>query len=83
MDVHVLGGDWLEVSVVDCFPSVPVLIRRRHLGAGECLPGLLIGDCVEWDRFDRQACNLVSIIPEAGVCGWRIDSFSVLIYMVT
>ena len=78
-----LDGNCFEVSVLDCFPSVPVLIRWRRFGAGECLPGLLIGDCVEWDRFDRQACNLVSIIPEAGVCGWRIDdSFSVLVFVV-
>ena len=65
-EIHVLGGN---LSVLNCFPSVPVLIRRHRLGAGECLPGLLIGDCVEWDRFDRQACNLVSSIPEAGVRG--------------
>ena len=82
--VHVLGGNWFKVTVLDGFPSVPVLIRRRCLGAGECLPGLLIGDCVEWDRFDRQSSNLVSSIPEAGVCGWRIDSsFSVLAFVVT
>ena len=82
--VHVLGGKWFEVSVVDLFPSVPVLILRYRLGAGECLPGLLIGDRVEWERFDRQACNLVSSIPEAGICGWRTDSsFSVLAFVVT
>ena len=79
-----MGGDWLEVSVLDCFPSVPVLIRRRRLGAGECLPGLLTGDCVEWDGFDRQDCRVWFSIPEAGVCGCHIDdSFCVLRYVVT
>ena len=68
-EIHVLGGNWFDLSVLNCFPSVQVLIRWRRLGAGECLPGLLIGDCVEWDHFDRQACNLVPSIPEAGVCG--------------
>ena len=78
-----MGGDWLEVQVLDFFPSVPVLIRRHRLGVGECLPGLLIGDCVEWDRFDRQVYSLVSSIPEAGVCGWRTDDSCVLMYVVT
>ena len=82
--MHVLGGKLLEVSALDLFPSVPVLILRRRLGAGECLPGLLTGSSVECDRFDKQACNLVSSIPEAGIRGWRIDgSFSVLAFVVT
>ena len=69
------------MCVLDFFSSVLVLIRWRHLGAGECLPGLLMGDCVEWGRFDREVCSVVTSISEAGVCGWHTGL--TYVYMVT
>ena len=52
-------------------PSVPVLIRLWRLGSGERLPGLLLGEHAECERFAKHVFNLKCTVPVAGVSGWR------------
>ena len=62
-----LLADWS--LMLPRLPSVPVLIRLRRLGSGEHLPGLLLGEHAECERFAKLACNLKCTVPVAGVSG--------------